>query len=73
MHVVQIFGQGPVSTRMTQPALPGVKVRIDQAGDDDAPGQIDDVSVGPMKPPAHVSDAITVDEYVDAFCVGPHG
>ncbi len=46
MHAAEIFEQRPVRGIAAQTGLPGVHMRVDQAGDDDAPLAVDDLGLG---------------------------
>ncbi|MGY4410368.1 hypothetical protein ACVWW4_002104 [Bradyrhizobium sp. LB7.1] len=68
MHAAEIFQQRPVGGIAAQSRLPGVHMRVDQAGDDDAPGAVHNLRFGRAAADvdrwAHVDDAVALDQHV---------
>src|SRR5207247_7486377 len=53
--------------------LPGMPVRIDEAGDDNAAGGVDHLRVARLEPAAHGRDALVLDQHVAAEDVAELG
>lgn len=70
VEVGEVLHQRPVGARGAQCGLPGVQVRVDQAGDDDTAGEVDDFGVGRLDGVADVGDAVAVDEDLGVLGVG---
>ncbi|MGY3365079.1 inorganic pyrophosphatase [Bradyrhizobium sp. GM2.4] len=69
MHAAEIFQQRPVGGITAQARLPGVHMGVDQAGDDDAAGAIDDLGLGRAADVdrwTHINDAAALDQHVAA-------
>ena len=70
MHAAEIFQQRPVGGIAAQARLPGVHMRVDQAGDDDAAGAVDDLGLGRAAAEVdrwtHINDAAALDQHVAA-------
>ncbi|MHC2781995.1 hypothetical protein ACVMBZ_001202 [Bradyrhizobium liaoningense] len=70
MHAAEIFEQRPVRGIAAQARLPGVHVRVDQAGDDDAPGAVDNFGLAgtttELDRRAHVDDPAAFDQHIAA-------
>jgi hypothetical protein len=72
-HVGEVLRQRPVGPDGPQGGLPGVQVRIDQAGNDDPALQVDDVSACRLEVGARLCDDVVLDQHVDTFAVGAVG
>ncbi|MEU0196227.1 hypothetical protein ABZ250_41520 [Streptomyces afghaniensis] len=71
VEVSEVLHQRPVGADRAQRRLPGVQVGVDQAGHEDATGEVDDFGVGCLDVFVEGGDAVAVDEDVEVFGVGP--
>src|SRR5690349_12256136 len=59
----EVVVQGGIGCRATDRGLPGVPVRVDEAGDDDEPFGVDDLGVG-LDVGLYGGDRVAFDEHV---------
>ena len=64
MHFMQVFGDRPVAGDAADARLPGMNMRIDEAGHDDHPRRIDDLGTGRTDGFADFFDLVPIDENI---------
>ena len=68
MHAAEIFEQRPVRGKAAQARLPGVHMRVDEAGDDNAPAAIDDLGLrrtaAKLNAGTHLRDAAVLNQHI---------
>ena len=64
MHAAEIFEQRPVRSIAAQRRLPGVHMRVDEPGDDDAAATVDDLGISGVDAGTHLGDPPVLDQHV---------